>query len=44
MSKRKNRTLRAGSQIGLNPYGWGNGRGQIMRMIKNKKKDGVRNE
>ncbi len=25
MSRRKNRTNRAASRLGLNPYGWGNG-------------------
>lgn len=34
MSKRKNGTLRAGARLGLNPYGWGNGRGQAMRAMK----------
>ncbi len=34
MSKRKNGTLRAGAQLGVNPYGWGTGRGQAMQAIK----------
>lgn len=34
MSRRKNGTLRAGARLGLNPYGWGNGRGQAMQAIK----------
>ncbi|WP_162612882.1 hypothetical protein [Lachnoclostridium sp. An14] len=34
MSKRKNGTLRAAKQLGLNPYGWGNGRGQTMQAMK----------
>lgn len=34
MSRRKNGTLRAGARLGLNPYGWGNGRGQAMRAMK----------
>lgn len=34
MSKRENGTLRAGARLGLNPYGWGNGRGQAMQAIK----------
>ena len=34
MSKRKNGTLRAGARLGLNPYGWGNGRGQAMQALK----------
>ena len=34
MSKRKNGTMRAGARLGLNPYGWGNGRGQAMRAMK----------
>ena len=34
MSRRKNGTLRAGAQLGLNPYSWGNGRGQAMQAIK----------
>lgn len=28
MSKRKNETLRKAQQIGVNPYGWGNGKGR----------------
>lgn len=28
MSKRKNGTNRAAAALGLNPYGWGNGRGR----------------
>lgn len=28
MSKRRNGTVRAASAAGLNPYGWGNGRGR----------------
>ena len=28
MSKRKNGTLRAAKQLGINPYGWGNGKGR----------------
>lgn len=28
MSRRKNGTIRAASAAGLNPYGWGNGRGR----------------
>lgn len=31
MSRRKNGTLRAGAQLGLNPYGWGNGAMQAMK-------------
>ena len=34
MSRRKNGTLRAASAIGINPYGWGNGREQVLREIK----------
>lgn len=34
MSKRKNGTLRAGARLGLNPYGWGNGRGQAMKKAR----------
>ena len=34
VSKRKNGTLRAGARLGLNPYSWGNGRGQAMQAIK----------
>ena len=34
MSRRKNGTLRAGAQLGLNPYSWGNGRGQAMQAMK----------
>ena len=34
MSKRKNGTLRAAKQLGLNPYGWGNGRGKAMQAMK----------
>lgn len=28
MSKRKNGTNRAAAALGLNPYGWGNGKGR----------------
>lgn len=28
MSKRKNETYRAAAAAGLNPYGWGNGKGR----------------
>lgn len=28
MSRRKNRTNRAAAALGLNPYGWGNGKGR----------------
>ena len=34
MSRRKNGTLRAGARLGLNPYSWGNGRGQAMQAMK----------
>lgn len=34
MSRRKNGTLRAAKQLGLNPYGWGNGRSQAIQSIK----------
>ena len=34
VSKRKNGTLRAGARLGLNPYSWGNGRGQAMQARK----------
>ena len=34
MSRRKNGTLRAGKKLGLNPYGWDNGRGQAMQAMK----------
>ena len=43
MSKRKNGTLRAGAQLGLNPYSWGNGRGQAMQaMTKDRRRQPVR--
>lgn len=31
---RRNGTLRAAAALNLNPYGWGNGRGQAMAEIK----------
>lgn len=34
MSRRKNGTLRAGAQLGLNPYGWGNGAMQAMKKAR----------
>ena len=34
MSRRKNGTLRAAKQLGINPYGWGNGRGMAMQSMK----------
>lgn len=41
MSKRKNGTLRAAKQLGINPYGWGNGKGRTMRNLrKRRKQDG----
>ena len=39
MSKRKNGTLRAAKQLGLNPYGWSNGRGQAMQTIRKRRKN-----
>lgn len=39
MSKRKNGTLRAAQQLGLNPYGWGNGRGRAMQTIRRRRKN-----
>ncbi len=38
MSKRKNGTLRAAKQLGLNPYGWGNGKRQAMGAIRKRRK------
>lgn len=43
MSRRKNGTLRAAAAIGINPYGWGNGRAQALREIKKSRKNGVKN-
>lgn len=34
MSRGKNGTLRAAKQLGINPYGWGNGRGMAMQSMK----------
>ena len=38
MSKRKNGTLRAAKQLGLNHYGWGNGKVQAMRNLRKRRK------
>ena len=38
MSKRKNGTMRAAKQLLINPYGWGNGKGQAMRNLRKRRK------
>lgn len=39
MSKRKSNTYRAATALGINPYGWGNGKGRKRPKEVKKKKE-----